>query len=84
MERTRNQGHPKGKQAEIPKARYVCYSSDEDESHQAFQLNPTQEKLDITVTIEGIPVKVCIDSGTTANTIDYAKYEAISAGNTVP
>ena len=84
MKRTANPGHPKGKQAGIPKARYVCYSSDEDESHQVFQLNPNQEKSDITVTIEGTPVKVCIDSGATANTIDYAMYEAISAAKTVP
>ena len=63
---------------------YVCYSSDEDESHQAFQLNPTQEKSDIMVTIKGTPVKVCIDSGATANTINYTTYEAISAGKTVP
>ena len=84
MKRTTNPAHPKGNQAEIPKARYVCYSSGEDESHQAFQLNPTQEKSDIMVTIEGTPVKVCIDSGATANTIDYATYEAISAGKTVP
>ena len=84
MKRTANPGHPKGKQAGIPKARYVCYSSDDDESYQAFQLNPIQEKSDITVTIEGTPVKVYIDSGTTANTIDYATYEAISAAKTVP
>ena len=84
MKRTTNPGHPKGKQAGIPKVRYVRYSSDEDESHQAFQLDPTQEKSDITVTIEGTPVKVCIDSGATANTIDYATYEAISAGKSVP
>ena len=84
MKRTANPGHPKGKQAGIPKARYVCYSSDEDESHQVFQLNPNQEKSDITVTIEGTPVKVCIDSGATANTIDYPTYEAISAAKTVP
>ena len=80
MKRTTNPGHPKGKQAGIPKVWYVRYSSDEDESYQAFQLNPTQEKSDVTVTIEGTPVKVCIDSGSTANTIDYATYEAISAG----
>ena len=42
MKRTANLGHPKVKQSGILKARYVCYSSDEDESHQAFQLNPTQ------------------------------------------
>ena len=84
MKRTSNPGHPKGKQAGIPKARYVCYSSDEDESHQAFQLNPTQEKSDITVTIEGTPINVCIDSAATANTIDYATYEAISAGKSGP
>ena len=29
-------------------------------------------------------VKGCIDSGATANTIDYATYEAISAAKTVP
>ena len=84
MKRITNPGHPKGKQAGISKARYVCYSSDEDESHQAFQLNPAQEKSDITVTIEGTPFKVCIDSGATVNTIDYVTYEAISAGKTVP
>ena len=45
MKRATNPGHPKGKQAGIPKARYVCYSSDEDESHQVFQLNPTQREV---------------------------------------
>ena len=84
MKRTTNPGHPKGKQSGISKAWYVCYSSDEDECHQPFQLNPTQEKSDVTVTIEGTRVKVCIDAGATANTIDYATYEAISAGKTVP
>ena len=34
--------------------------------------------------MEGTPVKVCIDSGATANTIDYATYEAICASKTVP
>ena len=82
MKRTTNPGHPKGKQAGILKARYACYSSDEDESHQSFQINPTQEKSDIMVTIQGTPVKVYIDSGTTVNTINYATYEAISAGKT--
>ena len=83
MKRATNPGHPNGKQAGIPKARYVCYSLDEDESHEAFQLNLNQETSDITVTIEGTPVKVCIDSGATANTIDYATYEAVSAAKTV-
>ena len=41
-------------------------------------------KSQISVTIEGTPVKVCIDSGATANTIDYATYEAICAAKTVP
>ena len=49
-----------------------------------FQLNLNQEKSVITVTIKGTPVKVCIDSGATANTIDYATCEAISAAKTVP
>jgi len=70
MKRTINPGHPNGKQAGLPKAWYACYSSDEDESHEAFQLNLSQEKSDITVTIKGTPVNVCIDSGTTANNID--------------
>ena len=83
MKKTSNPDHPNSKQAEIPKARYVCNSSDEDECHEAFHLNPDQAKADITVTIEGTPVKVCIDSGATANTIDYATYEAISAAKTV-
>ena len=82
--RTPNPGRPNGKQAGLPKAWYVCHSLDDDESQQAFQLNPNQEKLDITVTIEGTPVKVCIDSVSTANTIDYGTYEAICAAKTVP
>jgi len=83
MKRTTNPGHPNGKQAGIPKARYVSYSSDEDESQEVFQLDLNQEKSDITVTIEGTTVKVCIDSGGTANTIDYATYGVISAAKTV-
>ncbi|XP_073239887.1 uncharacterized protein [Porites lutea] len=83
MKRTSNPGHPNAKQAEIPKARKVCNSSDEDECHEAFHLNPNQAKADITVTIKGTPVQV-IDSGATANTIDYATYQAISAAKTVP
>ena len=35
-------------------------------------------------TIQGTPVQVCINSGATANTIDCATYEAISAAKTVP
>ena len=84
IKRTPNPDRPNGKQAGLPKTRYVCYSSDDDESHEAFQLNSNQEKSDITVTIEGTPVKVCIDSGATANTIDYATYEAICAAKMVP
>ena len=79
MKKTPNPGHLNSKQAEIPKARYVCNSSDEDECHEAFHLNPNQVKADIRVTIKGTPVQVCIDSGATANTIDYATDEAISA-----
>ncbi|XP_022797971.1 uncharacterized protein K02A2.6-like [Stylophora pistillata] len=56
----------------------------EDECHEAFHLNPNRTKADITVTIEGTLVQVCIDSGATVNTIDYATYEAISAAKTVP
>ena len=84
MKRTSNPGHPNGKQAEIPKAWYVSNSSDEDECREAFHLNPIQAKADITVTIEGTPVKVCIDSSATANTTDYTAYKAISAAKTVP
>ena len=47
-------------------------------------LSQPSAKADITVKIEGTPVQVCIDSGATANTIDYATYEAISAAKTVP
>ena len=84
MKRSPNPGRPNDKQAAgLPKAPYVCYSSDDDESHEAFQLNPNQEKSDITVTIEGTPVKVCVDSGAAANTIDYTTYEAICAAKTV-
>lgn len=46
--------------------------------------NLNQEKSVITVTIEGTPVKVSIDSCATAYTIDYTTYEAISAAKTVP
>ena len=45
MKRTTNPAHPKGKQAEIPKARYLCYSSDEDESHQAFSTQAYPRKV---------------------------------------
>ena len=69
MKRTSNPGHPNATQAEIPKAWKVFNSSDEDECHKAFHLNPNQAKADITVTIKGTPVQV-IDSGATANTID--------------
>ena len=55
MKKTPNPGRPNGKQAGLPKARYLCYSSDDDASQQAFQLNPNQEKSDITITIEGTP-----------------------------
>ena len=84
MKRISNPGHPNGKQAEIPKARYVCYSSDEGKCHEAFHLNPIQAKANITVTIESTPVQVCIDSGAKVKTIDYATYEEISAAKTVP
>ena len=84
MKRTSKPGHPNGKQAEITKSRYVCNFSDEDECHEAFNLNPIQAKADITVTIEGTPIQVCIDSGEIENTIDYAIYEANSATKTVP
>ena len=36
------------------------------------------------VLLKDTPVKVCIDSGATANTIDYAIYEAICAVKTIP
>ena len=71
MKKTSNPGHLNSKQAEISKARYVCNSWEEDECHEAFHLNPNQVKADIRVTIKGTPVQVCIDSGATANTIDY-------------
>ena len=70
MKRSSNPGHPNAKQAEIPKAWKVFNSSDQDDCHEAFHLNPNQAKADITVTIKGTPVQV-IDSGATANTIDY-------------
>ena len=82
MKRISNPGHPNGKQAEIPKARYVCYSSDEGKCHEAFHLNPIQAKANITVTIESTPVQVWIDAK--VKTIDYATYEEISAAKTVP
>ena len=78
MKRTSNPGHPNATQAEIPKAWKVFNSPDEDVCHKAFHLNPKQAKADITVTIKGTPVQV-IDSGATANTIDYATYQTISA-----
>ena len=67
MKRSSNPGRPKAKQAEI----------DQDDCHEAFHLNPNQAKAE-TVTIKGTPVQV-IDSGATANTIDYATYQTISA-----
>ena len=84
MKRTSNPGKTNGKQAVIPKPWYFCNSSDEDECHEAFNLNPNQAKADITVTIEGTPVQVCINSGPMPNTIDYAIYEETSAVKTVP
>ena len=78
MKRSSNPGHPNAKQAEIPKAWKVFNSSDQDDCHEAFHLNPNQAKADITVTIKGTPVQF-IDSGVTANTIDYATYQTISA-----
>ena len=44
MKRTSNPGHPNSKQPEIPKAQYVCNSSDEDECREAFHLNPKQKQ----------------------------------------
>lgn len=75
-------GYSQGKKVENPKVRYVHHSSEE--SFDAFQISPKQVKTDITVNIEGAPVHVCIDSGATANTIDYATYEAICAIKALP
>ncbi|PFX31489.1 Counting factor associated protein D [Stylophora pistillata] len=58
MKKTKTPGHPNGAQASTPKARYVCNSSDEDDCHEAFHLNPNQAKADITLTIEDIPVRL--------------------------
>ena len=44
MKRTSNPGRPISKQPEIPKAWYVCNSSDENECHEAFHLNPKQKQ----------------------------------------
>ena len=59
------------------------HDSSDDESY-VFQVSPKQVKTDISVIIEGAPALVCIDSGATANTIDYATYERISAMKTLP
>ena len=83
MKRAPNLGYPQGRKVENPRVRYVHDSSDE-ESFDAFQVSPKQVKTDITVTVEGAPVQVCIDSGATANTVDYATYEAISAIKATP
>ena len=74
---------PQGKWLGNSKVQYVHNSCD-DESYDAFQVSPKQVKTDITVNIEGAPVQVCIDSGATVNTIDYATYEAINAIKTLP
>ena len=65
------------------KVQYVHNSCD-DKSYDAFQVSPKQVKTEITVNIEGAPVQVCIDPRATANTIDYATYEAINAFKTLP
>ena len=77
-----NPGRSQGKWLGNSKVQYVHNSCD-DESYDAFQVSPKQVKTDITVKIEGAPVQVCIDSGATANTIDYATYEAINAIKTL-
>ena len=83
MKRTLTPGRPHVQQAGNPKVQYACHSP-VDENCDAFQLSFSQAKADITVDIEGTPVQVCIDSGATANTIDYATYEAITAAKTLP
>ena len=60
------------------------HDSSDDKSYDVFQVGPKQVKTDISVIIEGAPVQVCIDSGATANTIDYTTYERISAIKTLP
>ena len=75
-------GRLHGKRSDNFKVQYVHDSSD-DESY-VFQVSPKQVKTDISVIIEGAPVQVCIDSGATANTIDYTTYERISAIKTLP
>ena len=77
-----NPGRPQGRWLGNSKVQYV-HNSYDDESYDAFQISPKQVKIDITVNIEGAPVQVCIDSGATANTIDYATYEAINAIKTL-
>ena len=73
---------PQEQKTAHPKVKCVYDYNDDDGC--AFQVSPTQAKADITVNIEGAPVQVCIDSGATANTIDYATYEAISAVKALP
>ena len=75
-----NFGFSQGRKVENSKVQYVH----DKESFEAFQVSPKQVKTDITVTIEGAPVQVCIDSGATANTIDCATYEGISAIKATP
>ena len=58
------------------------HDSSDDESY-VFQVSPKQVKTDSVIN-EGAPAQVCIDSGATANTIDYATYERISAIKTLP
>ena len=84
MKKFSNPGRLEGKQTGKLKAQHISYSSDEDESCDAFPLKPNQAKADITVNIEVTPVQVCIDSGATANTIDYSTYEAITAAKALP
>ena len=83
LKRAPTPGRLQGKRSDNFKVQYVHDSSD-DESYDVFQVSPKRVKTDISVIIEGAPVQVCIDSGATANTIDYATYERISAIKTLP
>ena len=78
LKHTLSPGRNQGKRLENSKVQCVHNSCD-DKSYVVFQVSPKQVITDITVNIEGAPVQVCIDSGATANTIDFATCEAIIA-----
>ena len=67
----------------VPKVQYVQQYSSYDEKLLILR-SRKQVKTDIPVNIEGAPVRVCVDSGATANAIDYATYEAIRAIKVLP